>query len=153
MGETPDRRTSQATQQQPGRHHRAFSHSSDVPRTWPRRPGSLGVVAFFPQGINEKNIDWLFPTISYGTSIFDGFCIPSLTYRSNGFVTILATLRDYLCPKDPKSSPLLCATKKRYLNRLAIGIYPGGPKYDEVTSKLVNVEYLLDIFTTIDGRL
>lgn len=29
----------------------------------------LAVVAFFPQGINEKNLSWLFPTIHNGTSL------------------------------------------------------------------------------------
>jgi tetratricopeptide (TPR) repeat protein len=113
----------------------------------------LGVVAFFPQGIDEKNLSWLFPTISNGKDIFDKFCTLSLTYRSNGFVTMLAPIRDYLGPRDPQSSPLLCATRNLYFSRLSVVRGPGMPGFEEgqwIVSEDVNVEHLLDVFTTIE---
>jgi len=113
----------------------------------------LGVVAFFPQGVNEDNLDWLFPTISNRTIVFDRFCILSLTHRSNGFVTMLAPLREYLSPKNPESSSLLCTTKECYFTRMSVKIDPNNPNFGEtrwITSEDVNVEHLLDVFTTID---
>ena len=113
----------------------------------------LGVIAFFPQGTNENNLDWLFPTISNGKGVFDKFCALSLTYRSNGFVTMLAPLRDHLCPKDPISSPLLQKTKECYFTRMSALVGPSDPNFNEarwIISEDMNVEHLLDVFTLID---
>ena len=113
----------------------------------------LGVVAFFPQGINENNLDWLFPTISDRAKIFDKFCNLSLTHRSNGFVTMLAPLRNHLGPKDLISSPLLRTTKQCYFSRLLVRPNPNRPGFGEtrwITSEDVNVEHLLDVSTTVD---
>jgi len=113
----------------------------------------LGVIAFFPQGVDENNLKWLFPTISNGANIFNRFRVLSLTHRSNGFITMLAPLRDHLFPKDPRSSPLLCAAKDHYFGRLSVGVYPGKPGYEDagwVKVEDVNIEHLLDVFTTID---
>ena len=115
----------------------------------------LGVIAFFPQGFSEKNLDWLFPTISNIKHLLDTFCLLSLTYRSNGFVTMLAPIRDYLVPQDPRSSPLLCATRDRYFNRLSVGAdreSPGRGETRWVGLEDVNIEHLLDVFTSIDSN-
>ena len=116
----------------------------------------LEVIAFFPQGIDEKNLDWLFPTISNTQHLFDTFCLLSLTHRSNGFVTMLAPIRDYFGPQDPRASPLLCVTRDRYFHRLSIGADPESPGRGEtrwVVSEDVNIEHLLDVFTSIDPNL
>ena len=119
----------------------------------PDARGILGVIAFFPQGVDENNIEWLFPNIPDGPNIFDVFCVLSLAHQSNGFITMLAPLRDHLCPKEPRSSPLLYAAKDHYFGRLSVGLCPGKPGYEEarwIKLEDVNVEHLLDVFTTID---
>ena len=114
----------------------------------------LEIVAFFPQGVDENNIDWLFPTVDRRKKIFDKFCVLSLAYRSDGFVTMLAPIRDHLSPKDPISAPLLCSIRDSYLSRLTVPVEPSNPGFEEarwIVSEDVNVEHLLDVFTTIDA--
>ena len=113
----------------------------------------LEVVAFFPQGVDEENIDWLFSTVPDAPKMFDTFCILSLTYRSDGFIMMLVPLWDYFYPKDPASSPLLNTVKERYFARLSTDIDPDRPDYDGsrwITSEDANVEHLLEVFTSLD---
>ena len=66
---------------------------------------------------------------------------------------MLAPIREYLRPHDPLSSPLLCTTKYHYSNRLSLPIRPNEPGFYEarwILSEDVNVEYLLDVFTSAD---
>ena len=113
----------------------------------------LGVIAFFPQGVNEATIDWLLPTIPNAITILDKFCTLSLTYRSDGFVTMLVPLRDYLRPKDPLSSPLFRTAKEFYFTRLSTKSDPLEPGSEEtrwIRSEDANVEQLLDVLTSIN---
>ena len=119
----------------------------------PDARGLLGVVAFYPQGVNEKNISWLFLTAPDVPRIFDKFCILSLTYRSNGFITMLVPLRDHLRPNDPQSFPLFCETKERYFARMAVEPEPQKIEFKDtrwIVSEDVNVEHLLDVLTSVD---
>ena len=113
----------------------------------------LQVVAFFPQGVDEKNLEWLFPSISDRKNIFDKFCLLSLAYRSNDFITMLAPIRDYLSPPHPQPSPFLCETRDYYFTRLSVDVDPDKPGFGEsrwIVSEDVNVEHLLDVFTSTD---
>ena len=114
----------------------------------------LGIVAFFPQGVNGNNADWLFSTVPDRRNIFYEFCALSLTRQTNGFLTVIAPLRDYLCPKDPTSSPLLYTMKEHYFSRLSVNVSPRSPDFGETQrakSEDVNVEHLLDVFATVDA--
>jgi len=113
----------------------------------------LGVVAFFPKGVNENNLNWVFPTLPNIVNVLDNFCVLSLAYRSGEFITMLAPLRDLLCPKDPTSSQLLCTTRDSYFNRLSVDVDPSKPGFEEarwIASEDVNVEHLLDAFISTD---
>ena len=115
----------------------------------------IGVIAFFPQGVDENNLDWLFPTIPDRKDIFDKFCVLSLTHRNNSFITMLAPIRDYICLHDSKPSSLLCATKGRYFTRLSVDVYPGKPGFEEarwIVSEDLNVEHLLNFFISTDAN-
>ena len=114
----------------------------------------LGVIASLPQGVNENNLDWLFPTIPNAPIIFHKFCILSLTHQNNGFITILLPLQDHLRPQDPKSSSLLSMTKERYFARVSVELNPNSVDFQDtrwITSEDVSIEHLLNIFTSIDA--
>lgn len=115
----------------------------------------LGAIAFFPQGVNESNLDWLFPTLPNRAIILDKFCMLSLTYRSDEFITMLAPLRDYLHPKDPLSSPLLRAIKDCYFARMSVKLDPNAPGFRRarwIISEDANVEHLLNVLASIDSN-
>ena len=127
--------------------------SSMFQKLGPNARELLAIVAFFPQGVDENNLDWLFPTISDRSTIFDEFYTLSLTFRSNGFITMLVPLRDYLSPEDPLSSPLLCAAREHYFTRLSAKTNPKAPGFRQtqwITSEDANVEHLLDVLLSID---
>ena len=140
-------------------HNRSLSATIELSFTSPTfqelGPGVrslLEVIAFFPQGLRDA--DWPLPMASDPLKVFDKLCVLSLTYRSDGFVTMLAPMRDYLRPKDPASSSLLAETKERYFARLSGSIIPDQPGFEEarwITTEDVNIEYLLDVFTAIDA--
>ena len=115
----------------------------------------LGVIAFFPQGIDENNLDWLFPTIADRGNIVDRFSILSLTSRSNGFITMLAPIRDHFCPRDPRTSPLFSIIKDRYSARLRLlgDLEPDQLGFGEsrwIKSEDPNIEHLLNVFTSFN---
>ena len=66
---------------------------------------------------------------------------------------MLAPLQDHLCPKDPTSSPFLTTTKEHYFSRLSAIVHPGEPGFEEsrwIMSGDMNIEHLLDVFTSVN---
>ena len=76
----------------------------------------LDLIGFFPQGVNEDEVEWVFPTVPKIRDFIDVFCVLSLTRRNNGFITILAPLRLYLEQGCPYS--LLPRAGQQYFTRI-----------------------------------
>ena len=115
--------------------------------------GVLEVIAFFPQGVDEEKLEWIFPKFTNIQDIIGGFCILSMTYRVGSFVTMLAPLRDYLLPNDPCAAPLLLIAKAQYFTRLDLVM--GNAEFSKtrwILSEDTNVEHLLDVFTSLDAK-
>ena len=130
-------------------------HSPMFRNLGPHARDLLGVIAFFPRGVDENNLDWLFPTVPDRSNIFDHFCVLSLTHRNEGFVTMLAPLRDHFHPEDPTSASLLCLAKECYFSRLSFSAEArerGDHQTRWIISEDANVESLLDIFTSADAN-
>jgi len=127
--------------------------SSSFQELGPDARALLGAVAFFPQGVDKNNLDRSFPAIANRTSVVGKFCILSLTYRTNGFGTMLVPPQDYLTPEDSKLSPLLCTIEDCYFTRMSVDLGPDRSGFGEtgwITSEDANAEHLLDIFTSIN---
>ena len=73
MGATPNGGASYGTQWESRAYDQALARLTDVQRIRSRHPGLLELIAFFPQGIDENNIDRLFPAISNQTTILNTF--------------------------------------------------------------------------------
>ena len=116
----------------------------------------LEVIAFFPQGINWKKLDWLFPKVTGTNNMVNKFCALSLVSRHEDRVTMLAPLREYLRREDPKPGSLIWDVKEQYFSRLCPmdeNLRPGMPGFSEtrwILKEESNVERLLEAFQALE---
>ena len=117
-------------------------------RLGPSAKDILGIIAVLPQGVNEEELEWIFPTVSNARDIIDTLFILSLTHRSHGRITIHGPLQEYLRPTG-RSSSLFSSIVDRYLTRvcnITRDISHGHVPSQETqwfTSEKVNIESLL----------
>ena len=71
---------------------------------------------------------------------------------------MLAPLRDYFLPNDPRSAPLLLTAKAQYFARLELtmgALRNGDAGFSEaqwIVPEQINGEHLLDVFTALDAE-
>ena len=111
----------------------------------------LGVVAFLPQGVNEVDIDRIFPTVPTIHQILDTFSILSLTHRNQDFITTYAPLREYLSTiGDPGA--ILSYARDYYLSRMrAVAHQPSLQDVRWLISEEANIETMLALSTRCKG--
>ena len=113
--------------------------------------GSLAPPLFFPRTSTRTTLTGC----SQQSSIKTISLFISLTFQSNGFITMLAQLRDYFYPNGLNLPLFLHTTERCYFSRLSVGTGPnetGFKKTQSITSEDVNVEHLLDFFPCADSE-
>ena len=120
----------------------------------PDARGILAIIAVLPQGVNEAELEWIFPTVSRIRDIVDTFFILSLTHRNHDFVTMLGFLREYLRPEG-YSCTLFSSTRDQYLTRLHDIEHSRAPVQDTqwLVSERVNIDALLALSVRVGPDL
>jgi tetratricopeptide (TPR) repeat protein len=80
--------------------------------------GVLRIIAFFPQGLLRETVKELFPTVIGIEEIVNVLLKQSLLLCNNGFVTMLAPIRLYLCDACPQLD-LLPTVREYYYRQLS----------------------------------
>ena len=116
----------------------------------------LGVVAFFPQGVGENNVDWLFPTVANRKNILDKFCILSwripMTASSRCWHQSVTTFpKKIQCRLHSSAQPRSVASLDGRLMLTLTG--PFSKKRSGSRSEDMNVEHLLMFSYDIGWRL
>jgi tetratricopeptide (TPR) repeat protein len=101
--------------------------------------GVLRIIAFFPQGILREKVKELFPIVTGIEEIINVLLKQSLLLRNNGFVTMLAPIRFYICDACPRLD-LLPAVRKYYYGQLLLD---RSSRDAVVAQEDVNVESLI----------
>ncbi|KAG9313919.1 hypothetical protein JVU11DRAFT_4691 [Chiua virens] len=104
----------------------------------------LGVIAFFPQGINLNHIEQLFPTIPKISSLVGTLLKMSLVHRSGIFVTTLAPVRLFLLDVFPAAGLMLLVNIRRtYYGSLKAVSREKDSHANLVMSDHLNMEHLI----------
>jgi tetratricopeptide (TPR) repeat protein len=98
--------------------------------------GVLDIIAFFPQGVLREKVKELFPTVNGIAEIINILLKQSLLLCNNGFVTMLAPIRLYLCDACPQLD-LLPTVREYYYGQLSLD------RSAVVAREDVNVESLI----------
>ena len=98
--------------------------------------GVLDIIAFFPQGVLREKVKELFPTVTGIEEIINVLLKQSLLLCNDGFITMLAPIRLYLCDACPQLD-LLPAVREYYYGLLSFN------PSNVVAREDVNVESLI----------
>ena len=135
--------------------NRTFGRLPLIPRTWAPTRALLHAAVFFPQCIDEDDLERLFPTTFDRVNTFDKFYILSrhigttdLSRCSHHFETTFARrIRS-------RRGSLPCIVKEQSAARMLVHINPKDPGFAKtrwITSEDVKVVHLLDVFVAIDA--
>ncbi|KAH7906080.1 hypothetical protein BJ138DRAFT_673348 [Hygrophoropsis aurantiaca] len=120
----------------------SLTSSSSIQRLGADARHVMEIAAFLPQGLNERDLERLFPTIPNIRSIVDTLCRLSLMYRKNDAYTMLSPIRLHISSAHTDDDLDLTHARAYYYEQLAQvdGEDDGGAW---ITTEDANLERLL----------